>query len=190
MNYTRVIFIRHGDVYNPRQILYARLPGFRLSQTGKKNIENLAVRLKNHKYSAIYASPLLRTRQSAIIMGKILNLNPRYSNLLLEVKIIYEGVSLRQYHQEIQYQLYNKKNIVKGQESISEIFHRMNKFVIKVHQKHSAESIIAVSHGDPIMILKAVSLNIEFNWEYKHANYLKTGNFLTLKYNGQNYIWE
>src|ERR1035437_6847034 len=88
---TRIFFIRHGEVINPNKIWYGRIPGFSLSANGKKQILKAAQILAENKIDAIYASPLLRTKQSAMLIADTLGLPVNYSNNLLEVDSSLQG---------------------------------------------------------------------------------------------------
>jgi broad specificity phosphatase PhoE len=57
--------VRHGEVYNPDHILYGRLPGFHLSELGQRMADAAAQSLAGHPITALYASPLQRTQESA-----------------------------------------------------------------------------------------------------------------------------
>jgi len=140
--------------------------------------------------SLIIASPMLRTRQTAKVIGDIIGVKPRYSRLLLEVRTIFEKISLAEYHEKIQVNLYSEEFVSKGQEPVEEIASRMMKFVKQKARQYPGKTILVVSHGDPILILKAVSINREFSWNYKRSNYLKTGEFMALKYSQGVYEWE
>ena len=51
---TRVHVVRHGEVHNPDGILYGRLPGFRLSDTGRAQAAGRAAcgsRVGSKRYS-------------------------------------------------------------------------------------------------------------------------------------------
>lgn len=189
MKPTKIIFIRHGEVDNKNNVLYGRLPGFSLSKRGIGQIENTARKLKKYTPRHLYTSPLLRARQSSAIIGRTLELKPVISRRLIEVDIIFQGMPLSQYREKTQPGLYSEKNIKRGQESIERIFNRMLNFVETVKKRHPQKVILAVSHGDPILILKALSQNKPFTWEYKRNKYLKTGgyNFLTI-YNNK-FTW-
>jgi broad specificity phosphatase PhoE len=62
---TLIHLVRHGEVHNPRGILYGRLPGYHLSSLGYRMAEAAAAELDGHHVSALYASPLLRAQESA-----------------------------------------------------------------------------------------------------------------------------
>lgn len=187
---TTIYFLRHGEVFNPNKILYGRLAGFPLSGIGKIQIRKIAQSFENKRLGFIYTSPMLRTRQTAEIIGNQLKLKPKVSDLLNEVKLFCEGLSIEEYHDRIQFELYSEKNIKEGQEDIVSVEGRMKKFVNFIIKKHSGKKILVVSHGDPIMILKARSSSVAFTWSYKKNNYLSTGKYFTLQIKNGSYLWK
>jgi len=76
---TAISFVRHGEVYNPDNIFYGRLSGFRLSDNGNYQAVQAAETLNGSQLAAIFSSPLLRARQTA---GELVKSNPhlRYEN--------------------------------------------------------------------------------------------------------------
>ena len=62
MQATTIHFVRHGEVHNPDHILYERLPGFHLSDRGRRMAEAtaryLAASPQTNTAAAIYSSPL------------------------------------------------------------------------------------------------------------------------------------
>lgn len=79
-----VIGVRHGEVHNPDHVVYARLPGFRLSEGGKAAAEALAADLADRPISAIWASPLERAVQTAELLAAPHGLTIRTDERLLE----------------------------------------------------------------------------------------------------------
>ena len=71
MNTTCIHLIRHGEVHNPEQILYGRLPRFRLSARGRAQARSAGDHLREHDLRAVFSSPLLRTRQTAKNPAKV-----------------------------------------------------------------------------------------------------------------------
>ncbi len=65
MTRTLVHLLRHGEVHNPDRILYGRLPGFRLSDTGRHQAEVVAKYLAEADLAAVLASPLQRAQETA-----------------------------------------------------------------------------------------------------------------------------
>lgn len=65
MSATRLHLVRHGEVHNPDGILYGRLPGYRLSERGERMAQVSAESMADAQIARLYASPLLRAKQSA-----------------------------------------------------------------------------------------------------------------------------
>lgn len=177
---TLIYFIRHGEVHNPKQILYGRLPGFSLSDNGIKKVKESSLELKNKGIEFLYTSPMRRTRQTSQILSSVLGLKPKISRLLVESKLLHTGISLVEFKQKIQPTLYQDKYIKLGQESVEAQGKRMERFVKIMEKIHPGRKILAVSHGDPIVILKARLLKIPFSWQFKKENYVKPGFFILL----------
>ncbi len=184
-----IFFIRHGQVYNPKNIIYGRLPRFSLSSEGKKKIEEVADELKNKSIKYLYTSPMLRARQSAQILGKRWNLIPRTSSFLIETDLIMAGASLDAFKREIQPKMYTVEFVNKGQESIDSQAARMLRFVKLVERRHKGKTIAAVSHGDPILILRALFEGKKFTFKYKKDHYLNPGCWFQLTIEDGHYIW-
>lgn len=65
MTITVVHLLRHGEVFNPDKILYGRLPGFHLSDTGRDQADIVAKYLAAADITAVVASPLQRAQETA-----------------------------------------------------------------------------------------------------------------------------
>lgn len=186
---TVIYFLRHGEVDNPKKVIYGRLPGFNITKEAAQKIAEVATELKNKKIDFLYVSPMRRTRQTAGIISKVLNIRPKISRLLIETKLIHAGISLDIFKKDIQPYLYDEKYVKIGQESVISQGERMLRFVKIMQHNHPGKRILAVSHGDPIVILKARLSGIPFSWEFKRDNYLKPGNYIILTCDGKNYRW-
>ncbi|KAA8820814.1 histidine phosphatase family protein [Bifidobacterium vespertilionis] len=77
MSATTIHFVRHGEVHNPDHLLYERLPGFHLSDRGRRMAEAtgryLAENPQTNTAVAVFSSPLERTRETAGIILDHLN---------------------------------------------------------------------------------------------------------------------
>ncbi len=57
--------VRHGEVENPKGVIYGRLPGYNLSERGQRQAEAAADRLADADVGALWASPLERAQETA-----------------------------------------------------------------------------------------------------------------------------
>jgi broad specificity phosphatase PhoE len=62
---TRVHLVRHGEVDNPQQVLYGRLPGYHLSALGRQMADRVAAWAKELDVAVVVASPLERAQETA-----------------------------------------------------------------------------------------------------------------------------
>jgi broad specificity phosphatase PhoE len=63
-----IVAVRHGPVVNPENIVYARLPGYHLSEQGRGDAGRLAAELSGIAVAAVYSSPLDRAVETATIL--------------------------------------------------------------------------------------------------------------------------
>lgn len=172
---TTIYFIRHGEVYNPDNIIYGRLPNFGLSDHGEKQIEETANFLLDKHIDVIYSSPLKRAKQTAeIIRAKLSIPTIHISEQILEIKTSYEGRKFSDLD-ELQSEVYLKP-LSPSDETIVQIAARMEGFLKEMIETYSGKQIVVVSHGDPIMILKAIieKNSLEFPF-FKSGHYIQHG---------------
>ena len=149
---TVIYLVRHGDVHNPDGVFYERLPGFYLSELGITQAHTLGKFLSDKKISAIYASPLERTNQTADIIASYQHgLNVIHDKRLLEVSSVKRGQKQADLAAE-RWNFYKPKYTKLGGEKLSDVWKRINSFFKEAVQKHKGQAIVVVSHGDPVMI--------------------------------------
>lgn len=150
--------VRHADVHNPKDIIYGRLPRFGLSTVGREQATQLATYLSSLPVAALYSSPQLRARQTARIIQAQLDCDRIHiSTLIAEVLTGYQGSSNSILGDKFNF--YDKL-ARSSDESIALVAARMVRFVERVRRRHSGEIVVAVSHADPIMILRAAVLGL------------------------------
>ena len=149
---TTILMVRHAEVKNPGEVLYGRLPRFGLSDRGRTQAETVAAFLVDRPVAAVYTSPLLRARQTARIIARDHSATTLHrSSLLHEVRSAWEGTAFAAF--ERGFSTYASRRAA-DDESIEDIRRRMVAFVERVRRRHPGESVVAVSHGDPITILR------------------------------------
>lgn len=83
--------VRHGEVHNPRGVLYGRLEGFGLSELGHQMADAAALSLSDRPVSALYASPLQRAQESVAPFVQRLGLDLGTEDRLIEPWNRFEG---------------------------------------------------------------------------------------------------
>tara|TARA_Y100001970_G_scaffold98741_1_gene124176 strand:+ start:1198 stop:1731 length:534 start_codon:yes stop_codon:yes gene_type:complete len=132
------IFIRHGEVENPKDIYYVDVPGYKLSNKGKKQAEETGEYLRSHNLNyEIISSPLLRARQTAEIISKVISVNINFDDSLYEWMgpISWRG---------LRFDEIDLSSIPKVAEEYTDVFKRVS----KIDNQH--EKKIFVSHQDTI----------------------------------------
>ena len=79
------LFLRHGEVQNQKNVFYANLPGFYLSNKGEIQAKNAGKKIKKlFNIEKIITSPLLRARQTANIVNEELKIDIVVSYNIIE----------------------------------------------------------------------------------------------------------
>ncbi|NTV40894.1 MAG: class I tRNA ligase family protein, partial [Candidatus Moranbacteria bacterium] len=82
---TKILFVRHGESEkNVKDICTDSLEGWPLTENGKKNVEALRENFKD-KIDVIFASPILRAKETAEIINQKTNIEIIESDLLKEI---------------------------------------------------------------------------------------------------------
>jgi broad specificity phosphatase PhoE len=88
---TLVHLLRHGEVENPKGILYGRLPGFHLSAEGRRMAAVVAEYLAGRDVVHLVSSPLERARETAEPIAWAFSLEPVLDPRLIEAANKFEG---------------------------------------------------------------------------------------------------
>ncbi|MGZ4649283.1 MAG: histidine phosphatase family protein, partial [Kineosporiaceae bacterium] len=88
---TVVHLLRHGEVHNPAGVLYGRLPGYNLSELGRKMAERVAEHFAGQDVTHLGSSPLERAQQTAAPTAAALGLTVQIDERLIEADNVFEG---------------------------------------------------------------------------------------------------
>lgn len=147
----QIDLVRHGEVHNPQQILYGRLPRFRLNSIGRRQARAAGHRLNKYPIKALFSSPLLRARQTAMeMLPHFGHLALQISALLNEVYTCYEGRPGAEIDAR-------EGDVYTGAEACFEqpkdIVHRTRRFVARMRRQYAGGRVAAVTHGDIITFM-------------------------------------
>ena len=160
---TIVLLVRHGLTPTTGVKLPGRARGLHLSDEGRRQAETAAARIaKLEKVVAIYSSPLERARETAGIIAKARNMAVRIERGLLEVDIgRWTGLALKDAAAKPEWKAVQQHPSgfrFPGGESFTEMQVRITSTLAELAEKHRGQTLVAVSHADPIKAALADAL--------------------------------
>jgi len=160
---TLVLFVRHGQTPTTGASLPGRAPGLHLADAGRAQAEHAAARIGALKQvAAVYASPLERTQETAAPIAKARRLRVRTERGLNECDFgQWTGAALKDLRKLPEWdtvQRYPSGFRFPGGESFPEMQTRITGAVERLCGKHRGETIVAVSHADPIKAVVAAAM--------------------------------
>ncbi len=93
MSDTVVHLLRHGKVHNPANILYGRLPGYRLAASGRSMADGVAKHLTGADVTYLAASSLQRAQETAAPIATTFGLTIVTDDRVIEAANDFEGHS-------------------------------------------------------------------------------------------------
>jgi broad specificity phosphatase PhoE len=91
---TVVHLLRHGEVRNPGQVIYGRLPDFHLSEDGRMMAKAAASFLAGRDVTALFSSPMERARETAEPLAAQFGLEVAIDDRLIEPWNHFEGLTV------------------------------------------------------------------------------------------------
>lgn len=93
MTITRLHLLRHGEVHNPRGVLYGRLPGYGLSERGHAMARRVADTVAERDIVHVGSSPLQRAQETAAPVAEKLGLEIVTDGRVIEAENVFEGLT-------------------------------------------------------------------------------------------------
>jgi probable phosphoglycerate mutase len=160
---TLALFVRHGRTPTTGAVLPGRAKGLHLADEGTKQAEAAAERIAALKnVTAVYASPLERTRETAAPIAAALGLKVQTDKGLLECDFgEWTGKELKALMKLPEWatvQRYPSGFRFPGGESFAEMQARITGAASRLAAAHPGERIVLVSHADPIKAAVASAL--------------------------------
>jgi probable phosphomutase (TIGR03848 family) len=164
-----VLLVRHGRTPTTGQVLPGRATGLHLSDEGTAQAEAVAERIgqladgaagtTGRRPVAVYASPLERTRETARPIARRLGLRVRSDRGLLECDFgDWTGAKLADLAKKPEWTTVQRNPSgfrFPAGESFLEMQARMASALARLVERHRGETVVAVSHADPIKAVVA-----------------------------------
>jgi broad specificity phosphatase PhoE len=150
----RLHLVRHGEVHNPQRVLYGRLPNFRLSDDGRAMARSAAEFLRGGApVSALYASPLQRTRESAEPFTELFGLEPVIDERVIEPTNVFEGKRMkRALLNPLNWRHLRDPSVPSWGEPYAEVVARMDAAMNEAWDESDGGDVVIVSHQLPIWV--------------------------------------
>jgi len=164
-----VLLVRHGVTPTTGKRLPGRAPGLHLAPKGQAQAQAVAERIAaiEKPPTAIYASPLERTRETAAPIASALGLRLRTAKDLIEVDVgRWTEHTLRSLYKTKEWptvQRWPSGFRFPGGESFAEMSVRSMDGVLALVAAHPGETIVAVSHADPIKAIVAAAAGMHLD---------------------------
>jgi probable phosphomutase (TIGR03848 family) len=167
-NATLVLLVRHGRTPITGHRLPGRARGLHLGDDGRRQAETVAKRIGGlPTVAAVYASPLERTRETAGPIARACGRRVRVERGLLELDPgEWTGRSLEALRKRPEWSVIQRHPSgfrFPGGESFTGMQARMIATIERLVGRHPGETIVAVSHGDPIKATVAHALGMHID---------------------------
>lgn len=148
--------VRHGEsILNEKKCHQGWIPRNPLTEKGRLQAEEAAMKLKSERIELVYASPLLRTKQTAEIIGKLLNLPTHFSSRLKDYRRCkeHEGLHVSEYSILSDYLLwkqsteFDKSFSLPNGESLQNFDKRVTDFAKWLDKNVHHKNVVIVTHN-------------------------------------------
>lgn len=163
---TTVLFVRHGTTATTGKVLPGRAQGLHLSEAGRAQADRVAsmIGALDPRPVAVYASPLERARETAAPIARSLGVRVRTERGLVEMDIgDWTGMSIKRAVRRREWGTIQRWpsgfSFPRG-ESFTELVARTTDAIGRLVRAHPGETIVAVSHADPIRALVASAAGV------------------------------
>jgi len=151
---TRLVLVRHGVTAHTGPLLSGRMPGIDLSELGISQAEAAADRLAALTISAVYASPIERTTQTASYIAVRLGLDVQPLPGVIEADYgDWTGAKIADLTKTDEWKVVQaapSRAQFPGGESLRAMQSRTVDALDAVVAAHPHETVVVVSHADPI----------------------------------------
>lgn len=158
MTKTTVHLVRHGEVYNPKKILYGRMPGYHLSSRGNSMAVATSTFFRGRDVVYLAASPLERAQETARPIAEVTGCEVHTREDILEAGNTFEGLRTKGWRSQlinpIRWRHMTNPLEPSWGEPYQEIFERMWSAVEDARSKAEGHEAVMVSHQLPIVMVQ------------------------------------
>ena len=155
---TVVHLMRHGEVHNPEGVLYGRLPGYHLSDRGRRMADLVADHLADHDVTRVIASPLERAQETAAPIAARHELDVETDVRLIEAGNHFEGLKFGVGDGSLRHPGHWPKLVNPFRPSWGEPYEQIAARMLAVVDRARAEArgheAVLVSHQSPVWIAR------------------------------------
>ncbi len=165
---TLVLLVRHGQTSTTGTVLPGRAKGLHLADKGRSQADAAAARIGAlEKVHAVYSSPLERTRETAAPIGRAVGQKVRIAKGLLECDFgTWTGKKLSALRKKPEWStVQNRPSVFRFPEgeSFAEMQLRIWNQLADLVAVHPGETVVAVSHADPIKAAVAMASGVHLD---------------------------
>lgn len=167
MSATRICLVRHGETdWNAERRFQGHLD-IGLNATGLAQAKGLARMLEEHCFAAVYASDLLRARQTAAAVAQVLQAQVC---LLPELRERHYGVFQALTYDEARsqhpaaYRRFEGRDpsfAPHGGESLESFAQRVMRCLTQIANRHGGEEVLVVAHGGVLDIARRAATGMD-----------------------------
>ena len=155
---TVVHLVRHGEVFNPKKILYGQLSGWHLSKRGITMADAVAAEFADHDITHLVCSPLQRAQETIAPLSRALDLPVQTDEAIIEAGNELQGHRIRGWRSELwkptMWPLLRNPLTPSWGEPYTEIRDRMMAAVARAQQAAAGHEAVMVSHQLPIVMMQ------------------------------------
>ena len=180
-----MLLVRHGRTATTGKVLPGRAPGLHLADEGRREAAEVAQRIAGvGRVAAVYASPLERAAETAGFIAEACRVETRVEPGLLECDYgEWTGAPLKELRRKPEWkviQRYPSGFRFPDGESLTEMQTRITGTLARLVAAHAKETIVAVSHADPIKAAVAHALGVHLDLFQRIA--VATGSLSAIAY--------
>jgi len=175
---TTIFFIRHGQTSWNKELKYQGHSDIELSEEGREQAEQVALRLRKEPFSAIYSSDLTRALVTAEKVAAPHSLPVVVMPEFREVGFgEWEGLKYDQIYAGWSAEIENffrfpSRVRIPGGESFHDVQKRTNEGLEILRRRHVGQCIAIVTHGGAIrtMLCSALNIHLDSLWSFRQDN--------------------